>query len=111
SVVSHFGPPTAASSTASAPRHASSVSSVRAVPYASIDAPPNGYSSYSSSAPAARSTSTAGPMTSGPTPSPGSRMTRGAMRSGSGSSARRHVQAHVLEHQRIAGPLQDALHE
>ena len=53
SVVSHLGPPTAASSTASAARHASSVSSVRAVPWASIEAPPNRCSSYSSSAPTA----------------------------------------------------------
>ena len=54
SVVSHFGPPTAASSTASAPRQAASVSSVSAVPWASIDAPPNRCSSYSNSAPTAR---------------------------------------------------------
>ena len=49
SVVSHFGPPTAPSSTASAPRHASSTSSVRAVPCASIEAPPTGCSANSNS--------------------------------------------------------------
>ena len=38
-MVSHFGPPTAASSTASARLQASSTSSVSAVPCASIDAP------------------------------------------------------------------------
>ena len=49
SVVSHLGPPTAASSTASAPRQASSTSSVSAVPCASIDAPPISRSSNSKS--------------------------------------------------------------
>src|SRR6185437_8407969 len=80
SVVSHLGPPTAASRTASAERHAASVSSVSALPWASIEAPPNGCSSYSSSTPAAPSTSTVGPMISGPIPSPGSRTTLGAIR-------------------------------
>ena len=40
SVVSHFGPPTAQSSTASDWRHASSTSSVSAAPCSSIEAPP-----------------------------------------------------------------------
>ena len=53
SVVSHFGPPTAASSTASARRQASSTSSVSAVPCASIEAPPKTCSSNSNS-PSAR---------------------------------------------------------
>ena len=75
SVVSHFGPPTAASRTASAARQAASVSSVSAVPCASIDAPPNRCSSYSKPAPTASSTSTRRAMISGPIPSPGRRMT------------------------------------
>ena len=45
SVVSHLGPPTAASRTASAAWQAASVSSVRAMPWASIEAPPNRCSS------------------------------------------------------------------
>ena len=49
SVVSHFGPPTAASSTASAARQAARISSVSAVPWASIDAPPNRCSSNAKS--------------------------------------------------------------
>ena len=45
SVVSHFGPPTAPSRTASAARQAASTSSVSAVPWASMLAPPNSCSS------------------------------------------------------------------
>ena len=49
SVVSHLGPPTAQSSTASEARHASSTSSVSAVPCSSIEAPPIGCSVISKS--------------------------------------------------------------
>ncbi len=72
SVVSHFGPPTAASSTASALRQASSTSSVSALPCASIDAPPTSRSSYSNS-PSRSRISIAAAMISGPIPSPGRR--------------------------------------
>src|ERR1700739_1644254 len=75
SVVSHLGPPTAASSTASAALHACRVSSVSAVPCRSIEAPPKGCSSNSKS-PSLESSSTAGAMISGPIPSPG-RVTSG----------------------------------
>ena len=40
STLSHLGPPTAPSNTASAALQASIVSSVKGTPYASIDAPP-----------------------------------------------------------------------
>ena len=70
-MVSHLGPPTAASSTASARRQASSTSSVSAVPWASIDAPPTTRSS-SSKSPSSASTTSAADMISGPIPSPGS---------------------------------------
>ena len=40
STLSHLGPPTASSKTASAALQASIVSSVKGTPYASIDAPP-----------------------------------------------------------------------
>src|SRR5271170_2557132 len=70
SVVSHLGPPTAASSTASASRHACSTSSVSATPSTSIEAPPNRYSSNSKS-PSVSSSSSVGSMISGPMPSPG----------------------------------------
>src|SRR5919198_1466826 len=69
SVVSHFGPPTAASRTASAARHAARVSSVSAVPWASIDAPPNVCSANSNS-PSRRRISSVGAVISGPIPSP-----------------------------------------
>ena len=71
SVVSHCGPPTAASRTASAARQAASVSSVSAVPWASIDAPPNGCSAKAKS-PTRDRTSRVGAVISGPIPSPGS---------------------------------------
>src|SRR6478672_4873730 len=71
SVVSHRGPPTAASRTASALRHAARVSSVSAVPWASIDAPPKGCSAKAKS-PRRDSTSSVGAVISGPIPSPGS---------------------------------------
>src|SRR5271166_1376197 len=70
SVVSHRGPPTAASSTASERLQASSTSSVRGVPCTSIEAPPNRYSSNSKS-PSCSSSSSVGSMISGPIPSPG----------------------------------------
>src|SRR5687768_16600373 len=72
SVVSHFGPPTAASSTASALLHDSSVSSGSAVPVASIAAPPIKRSSYMRSPATSPSTSSVAASTSGPMPSPGS---------------------------------------
>src|ERR1700730_4736033 len=71
SVVSHFGPPTAASRTASERRQALSTSSGSGVPWASIEAPPKEGSSNSNSA-TAPSTSSVGAMISGPIPSPGS---------------------------------------
>ena len=77
SVVSHFGPPTAASSTASDAFAASSVSCGSAVPVASMAAPPSSASVYSNAtsyfAPSTSSTFTASAMISGPMPSPGSR--------------------------------------
>src|SRR5690606_30954438 len=75
SMVSHFGPPTAPSSTASAARARSRVSSASGTPYLSMAAPPN--SSKASSKPRANlslarfSTLTASAMISGPIPSPG----------------------------------------
>src|SRR3954452_19437094 len=77
SVASHFGPPTAASSTASAFAQASSVSSVSAVPWASMEAPPTSRSSISKP-PSRRARSCfAAAMTSGPMPSPARATMRG----------------------------------
>src|SRR5215217_463528 len=76
SVLSHLGPPTAASSTASALRQLSSTSSVSGTPCASIEAPPISSSSMSKS-PTAASSRLAASMISGPMPSPGSRTRRG----------------------------------
>src|SRR6202050_4012035 len=84
SVVSHLGPPTAASSTASALRQASSTSSVRATPWASIEAPPKTCSSNSKSR-SLCSSSSVGAMISGPMPSPG----RVTMRCATASSVHR----------------------
>src|SRR5258708_6395793 len=84
SVVSHFGPPTAASRTASAARQASRTSSVRAVPWASIEVPPNRRWSNSKS-PKRASSSSVGAMISGPIPSPASV----TMRYGTGGDATR----------------------
>src|SRR5438105_15758726 len=69
-VVPHFGPPTAPRSTASESRQAARSSGVRAVPCASIEAPPTRCSS-TSKPPIASSSSRAAAMISGPMPSPG----------------------------------------
>ncbi len=70
--MSHLGPPTAARRTASAARQPASVSSVRAVPCASMLAPPKTYSVNSTWEPrSSPSTRTAGAAISGPMPSPG----------------------------------------
>src|SRR5581483_11279677 len=71
------GPPTAPTRTASAWRHAVSVTSGSGRPYWSIAAPPNG-SSWKPM-PNAISTRTASDITSGPTPSPGRQTTLCAM--------------------------------
>src|SRR3954470_6393731 len=77
SAASHFGPPTAASSTASAFAQASSVSSVSAVPWPSMEAPPTSRSSISKP-PSRRARSCfAAAMTSGPMPSPARATMRG----------------------------------
>src|SRR3569832_1635146 len=72
---SHFGPPTAPSSTASAPRADSRVASGSAVPVASMAAPPIRASRVSNSWPkrlaTADRTFKASLVTSGPIPSPG----------------------------------------
>src|SRR3954465_8390834 len=73
SLVSHFGPPKAPSSTASEALQAASASSVSAVPWRSIAAPPAGCSSNVRSPATALRTSTAEAATSGPIPSPGRR--------------------------------------
>src|SRR3712207_3926394 len=75
SVVSHFGPPTAPSRTASESRQPARVSSGRAEPVASIAAPPTRYSVNEKPSSALR-TSTAEATTSGPIPSPGKRAIR-----------------------------------
>src|SRR3954454_6003467 len=75
SVVSHFGPPTAPSNTASALRHASRTSSVSALPCSSIEAPPT-TCSVNSNSPSASSSRLAAPTISGPIPSPGRRTMR-----------------------------------
>src|SRR4051794_34256004 len=72
SVVSHLGPPTAPSSTASASRQAAMVSSGKADPVASIATPPT-RCSVNVKLSTARRTSTAEATTSGPIPSPGRR--------------------------------------
>src|SRR4051812_2955531 len=82
SVVSHFGPPTAPSSTASASRQPARVSSGRGDPVASIAAPPTKYSENVNPS-SALSTSTAEATTSGPIPSPGRRAIRAVMAAGS----------------------------
>ena len=90
SVVSHFGPPTAPSSTASEARQRSSTSGSRGVPCSSIEAPPTG--ACSTSKPASKASigpSTAAspaPMTSGPMPSPGSATMRTGPALGHGTS-------------------------
>ena len=77
SVVSHFGPPTAASSTASAAFAASSVAAGSGSPTASMAAPPISDSLQSKRvsyfAPTASRTFTPSAMISGPMPSPGNR--------------------------------------
>src|SRR5919197_385860 len=102
SVVSHFGPPTAASRTASAARQAASVSSVSAVPWASIEAPPNACSANSKS-PSLERISSVGAVISGPIPSPGRTamvvaMGRGAYGLGTGMRGRTD-EAHELREQ------------
>src|SRR5436190_489191 len=72
SVVSHLGPPTAPSRTASAARQPAKVSSGSGDPVASIAAPPIEYSENVKSS-SALSTSTAEATTSRPIPSPGRR--------------------------------------
>src|SRR5476651_2133356 len=75
SILSHFGPPTAPSSTASAARARSRVSSARGTPCLSMAAPP--ITSWLNSKPrlylvlATSRTLTASAMISGPIPSPG----------------------------------------
>ena len=96
SVVSHFGPPTAPSSTASAARQASSTSSVSAVPWASIEAPPT-RCSVSSNSPSASSSAARRGDDLGPDPVAGQqrRSARASRR-----PPRRDVEAHVVEAQR-----------
>ncbi len=67
---SYSGEPTAASSTASALRHAASVSGGSGSPHSRMPGPPNGRSSISSSSGSARSARIASRITSGPMPSP-----------------------------------------
>src|SRR5579864_8146719 len=76
-IPSHCGPPTAPTSTASAPWHAWSVWVGSGRLYAPIPAPPNSCSSKDM--PSAISTRTASPITSGPMPSPGRHTNLGAM--------------------------------
>ena len=98
------GPPTAASSTASARRQASSVSSVSAVPWASIDgAAEQVLLVRRAPGRRRRSTSTAGAMISGPMPSPGSstivapsRRRDGTERGRRSARRDRHVEPHVV---------------
>src|SRR4051812_46906989 len=78
SVVSHCGPPTAPSRTASASRQAAMVSSGRGDPVASMAAPPMRCSENVKPS-RARRTSTAEATTSGPIPSPGRRAMRALM--------------------------------
>src|SRR4051812_36964178 len=106
-VVSHLGPPTAASSTASELRHAASVSGVRAVPCWSIETPPIGWSSISKP-PRRSSSARALSVISGPIPSPGRAtifagvwVIRGLTPSSRLSGV--DVQAYVVEDQRRAG--------
>src|SRR3954447_6477908 len=102
SVVSHFGPPTAQSSTASDCLHASRTSSVRAVPCSSIDAPPIRCSVISKSPSLARTVLAATPI-SGPIPSPGRRTMLG--------TAGVDVEPDVVEDERIRGELEHRLGE
>src|SRR5919198_615155 len=103
------GPPTAASRTASAARQAASVSSVSAVPWASIEAPPNACSANSKS-PSLEMISSVGAVISGPIPSPGRTamlvaMGRGAYGLGTGMRGRideAHELREQLEAERIA---------
>ena len=80
---SHFGPPTAPSSTASAPRHSSSVSSGSAVPVWSIAQPPIRASRVTKTCPQRLGDrgqdSVACATTSGPIPSPGRTATTARM--------------------------------
>src|SRR5438093_1021226 len=75
SVVSHFGPPTAPSKTASAAEQRSRTAGKSGMPCSSIEAPPTGNSVISKSTPspsaATSSSSRAEAITSGPMPSPG----------------------------------------
>ena len=107
SVVSHLGPPTAASSTASAPRQAASVSSVSAVPWASIEAPPNRCSSYSNGparprrGPRRRADDLRPDAVAGEEDDAGRPWATGTRsRSMPAGRRARHVQAHVVEHRR-----------
>src|SRR4249919_647721 len=81
SVVSHLGPPTAPSRTASEARQAASTSSVRAVPWASIEQPPSRRWSNSNS-PSDSSSCCAAATISGPIPSPGRTTMRGGVLTG-----------------------------
>jgi len=69
--LSHLGPPTAASSTASASLASFSVASGKGLPVASTAAPPSRASSISKPRSRACNTRTASAMISGPMPSPG----------------------------------------
>src|SRR3954447_6369709 len=102
SVVSHLGPPTAQSRTASDCRHASRTSSVRAVPCSSIEAPPTRCSVISKS-PSSLSTLTAAAPISGPIPSPGRRTILG--------TARVDVETDVVQDERIGRELEHGLGE
>src|ERR1700742_1245207 len=117
SVVSHFGPPTAPSRTASDALQASSTSSVRATPCSSIEQPPISRSSKENS-PSELSSSIAAATISGPIPSPGRTTMRGAelMRGGLYASAALagnglDVEPHVVEHQRRVRGGQDSFGE
>ena len=110
------GPPTAASRTASAPRQAASVSSVSAVPWASIDAPPNTCSSYSKLGADRVQDLDRRRDDLGSDPVAGEQDDARAMaaRDASRSAAvrpRGHVEPHVLEHERLPGPLEHAVDE
>src|SRR5262245_8999702 len=100
---SHFGPPTAPSSTASATRQAASVSAGSGSPASSIAAPPKACSSTASSSGSTASTRTATAITSGPIPSPG----RQTIRLGAMQLSTRQVE-HVAVEVREAGPGQRA---
>src|SRR5512132_145260 len=107
SVVSHLGPPTAQSRTASDSRHASSTSSVSGVPYSSIEAPPIACAAISKS-PTACSTRYAASASSGPMPSPGSRAIRWLMPE---TLCGVDIQPHVAQLVGVLGRVQDSLGE